>query len=68
LWGVLRLAGRMRRRGESGAIATLIYDGGDAYEDSFYDENWLGQGEEPNPASHTETIERFLATGMWTMP
>jgi hypothetical protein len=39
----------MRRRGESGAIATLIYDGGDAYEDSFYDENWLGQGEEPRP-------------------
>lgn len=67
LWGALRLAARMRRRGESGAIATLICDGGDAYEDSFYDENWVKE-KNLDPAPYTEMIERFLATGVWTMP
>ncbi|MEU9889346.1 pyridoxal-phosphate dependent enzyme [Sphaerisporangium sp. NPDC051011] len=64
LWGALRLAARMRERGERGAVATLICDGANAYRDTFYDDAWVA-GRGLDLAPHAEVIERFVAEGVW---
>jgi cysteine synthase A len=66
-WGALRIAHRMRERGETGSIATLICDGGDAYRRTYYDDTWIRE-KQLDPDPHTETIGRFLAHGQWSEP
>ncbi|BBB31290.1 PLP-dependent cysteine synthase family protein [Neptunomonas japonica] len=39
--GVLALAEEMQQRGEQGSIVTLICDGGDRYQESYFDHDWL---------------------------
>jgi len=41
IWGALVLAGRMRRSGETGRLASLICDDGDRYASTYYDDRWL---------------------------
>ena len=47
----LRLAGKMRARGEAGSIVTLLCDRGDRYDETLFDRDWLDrQGLDPSPA------------------
>jgi cysteine synthase A len=39
--GVLALAKEMQQRGEQGSIVTLICDGGDRYQESYFNHDWL---------------------------
>lgn len=41
--GVLTLAHEMRQRGEAGSIVTLLCDGGERYQSSYYNTHWLTQ-------------------------
>ena len=41
--GVLTLAEEMKQRGERGSIVTLLCDGGERYQDSYFNEEWLAQ-------------------------
>lgn len=41
LWGVLQIAGRMRAKGQTGSIVTLMCDSGRRYLDTYYDPNWV---------------------------
>lgn len=41
--GVLTLAEEMKQRGEQGSIVTLLCDGGERYQDSYFNKNWLEQ-------------------------
>ncbi len=66
-WGALRLAHRMRERGDTGSIATLICDGADAYRHTYYDDSWIRE-RQLDPGPYTETIDRLLTRGEWTEP
>ena len=57
----LRLAERMRERGEAGSIVSLLCDRGDRYGETLFDPDWLaGQGVDPRPA--LETLRARIAT------
>jgi cysteine synthase A len=65
VWGALRIIAEMISRGERGSVVTLICDGGDLYADTYYSDTWvLDQGLEPAP--HTEALETFLESGLFT--
>ncbi len=66
-WGALRLAHRMRERGESGGIATVICDGADGYRRTHYDDGWVRE-KQLDPDPYADTIERFLAGDGWSEP
>jgi cysteine synthase A len=50
-----------------GSVVTLICDGGDRYQHSYYDDAWL-QRQGMDLAPYTTTLEHFLATGEWKPP
>ena len=57
----LRLAERMRARGEAGSIVSLLCDRGDRYDETLFDRDWLaGQGVNPEPA--LEALRARIAT------
>jgi cysteine synthase A len=65
VWGALRIIAEMISRGERGSVVTLICDGGDLYADTYYSDKWvLDQGLELAP--HTEALETFLESGLFT--
>ena len=39
--GALQVMGEMRARGETGAVVTLICDGGERYLDTYYNDAWM---------------------------
>lgn len=43
MWGALQLARRMRAEGKQGAIVTLLCDGGERYQDTYYQPEWVRQ-------------------------
>ena len=43
MMGVLKLAKKMRERGETGSIVTLLCDRGDRYGNSYYDPQWVSE-------------------------
>jgi cysteine synthase A len=49
--GALQVMGEMKAKGETGAVVTLICDGGERYLDTYYDDAWLAaQGLAPSAA------------------
>jgi cysteine synthase len=67
LWGVWQLVARMRAAGVRGSVVTLICDGGDRYQHSYYDDAWV-QAQGMDLAPFTATLEQFFATGEWAPP
>ncbi|MFC4946072.1 PLP-dependent cysteine synthase family protein [Pseudonocardia sp. GCM10023141] len=67
LWGVWHLVARMRAAGTRGSIVTLICDGGERYQHSYYDDDWVAS-KGMDLAPYTATLERFFATGEWAPP
>ena len=65
LIGAFRLAADMKKRGEKGSIVTLLCDGGERYEGTYYDDSWV-ESHGMDPRLHRARIDRFLATGDWT--
>ena len=62
VWAALHVADRMRRAGEKGSIVTLICDGGERYQSTYYDDQWLvDNGIDISPA--IETLAEFERTG-----
>ncbi|NDL65014.1 PLP-dependent cysteine synthase family protein [Acerihabitans arboris] len=41
MWGALQLANRMRAEGRQGSIVTLLCDGGERYQDTYYRPEWV---------------------------
>jgi cysteine synthase A len=54
----------MLAAGVRGSVVTLICDGGDRYQHSYYDAGWL-QRQGIDLAPYTATLEQFFATGEW---
>lgn len=67
LWGVYQVVAEMLRAGRSGSVVTLLCDGGERYRHSYYDDAWVAaQGMDLAP--YTATLDRFVATGVWSSP
>ncbi len=41
MWAVLGLATQMAEHGETGSIVSLICDGGDRYQNTYFDDDWV---------------------------
>src|SRR5690606_28309334 len=41
MWGMLQLACRMRKAGETGSLVTLLCDSGERYLDTYYNPEWV---------------------------
>jgi cysteine synthase A len=67
LWGSLHQIARMRSRGESGSVVTLLCDGGERYAHTYYADEWLAaQGIDIAP--YLQTLEKFAESGEWAEP
>lgn len=67
MWGALRLVAQMRADGEAGSVVTLLCDGGERYQRTYYDDDWLAaQGLDIAP--YTAVLENFYETGEWVEP
>jgi len=65
LWGAFQIIAGMRRHDRPGSVVSLLCDGGERYENTYYDDDWVAaQGLDLRP--HTQTLEKFFATGEWT--
>ncbi len=56
LWATLQLAEEMRNQGQSGSLVTLICDGGERYQNSYYSDSWL-RSQELNLEPWAERLE-----------
>jgi cysteine synthase len=66
-FGVCWIAAQMMRDGREGSLVSVICDGGDRYEDTYYDDGWLAKcGIEIAP--WVAAIERFLDNGELALP
>jgi cysteine synthase A len=62
LCAALALAQRMRARGETGSVVTLICDGGERYADTIWSETWLAR-EGLDPAPHAARLRETTGIG-----
>jgi cysteine synthase A len=67
MWGALRLVAAMRARGEPGSVVTLLCDGGERYQHTYFDDAWLAE-QGLDVAPYLTTLEKFHATGEWVEP
>ncbi|MDQ3403364.1 MAG: PLP-dependent cysteine synthase family protein [Actinomycetota bacterium] len=64
LWGAFQIVAELRARGRAGSLVTLLCDGGERYNHTYYDDSWLAaQGIEIKP--HVDFLQEFLRTGEW---
>lgn len=61
-FGVCYLAAEMIRKRRSGSLVTLLCDGGERYQDTYYNDDWLA-GQDIDISSHVEKLNRFLDGG-----
>lgn len=63
-YGALQLIAEMLARGEQGSVVSLICDGGERYQQSYYDERWLeSHGLDLGPS--TRQLTELLRSGAW---
>ena len=63
VWASLALIGDMREADEQGSVVTLLCDGGERYEHTYYDDAWLAEkGIDITP--YAEALTEFSATGV----
>ncbi|MBE2998586.1 PLP-dependent cysteine synthase family protein [Nocardiopsis sp. HNM0947] len=67
LWGVWHLIARMLREGRTGSVVTLICDGGERYQHSYYDDVWVSE-RGMDPAPYRAAIDRLVTEGVWDPP
>src|SRR3954447_1108207 len=67
MWGALRLVATMRATQTPGSVVTLLCDGGERYQGTYYDDGWLAR-QDIDIAPYLATLERFYDTGTWSEP
>lgn len=63
-FGLCWIAAQMMEKGEKGLLVTLICDGGDRYNETYYNDDWLRKNG-IDIALYCEILERFLDTGQF---
>jgi len=64
LWGAFGLIAAMRKRGERGSLVTLLCDGGERYDGTYFNDAWVTR-EGINLAPATAQLAEFARTGAW---
>ncbi|MBQ1444079.1 MAG: PLP-dependent cysteine synthase family protein [Renibacterium sp.] len=64
LWGVWQLIAAMIADGERGSVVSLLCDGAERYQASYYNDSWLSE-KGLDPAPYRAVIEDFFRTGRW---
>ncbi len=67
LWASLGIAAKMKAAGRPGSIVTLICDGGDRYEGTYYSDSWVSANN-LDLAPYLQTLRNFTGTGEWSSP
>jgi len=67
LVGAFRLLEEMHRKGEQGAVVTIICDDGKRYRDTYYDTQWL-KSRELNQDRWRSALDTFWNSGKWNEP
>jgi cysteine synthase A len=64
LWGVFQIVAQLRAAGQRGSVVSLLCDGGERYQHTYYNDDWLAaQGLDPAP--YAEVLREFTATGVF---
>jgi len=63
VWASLQLIGDMRADGEEGSVVTLLCDGGERYQHTYYDDDWLA-AKGLDIAPYAAALEDFSRTGV----
>jgi len=63
VWASLELIGDMRGQGEEGSVVTLLCDGGERYEHTYYDDAWLAE-KGIDIAPYAAALDEFSTTGV----
>jgi cysteine synthase A len=67
VWGVLLLVSEMLLRRERGSVVTLICEGGERYDDTYYSDAWVrDQGLDLAP--YSAALATFLESGLLIDP
>jgi cysteine synthase A len=62
LCGAVQLIAEMRRDGRKGSVVTLLCDGGERYQQTYYNDDWLAE-QRLDLAPYTAVLEEFLVSG-----
>nr|MCW2727281.1 cysteine synthase [Aeromicrobium sp.] len=63
VWASLEMIGRMSADGEQGSVVTLLCDGGERYEHTYYDDAWLA-AKGIDIAPYAAALTTFSETGV----
>jgi cysteine synthase A len=66
MYGVLKIASEMKRRGEQGSIVTLLCDGGERYLDTYYNPEWV-KSTMGDISDMTNKFATFDQSGEWNV-
>jgi cysteine synthase A len=62
LWGVFQIVAELVAAGQKGSVVSLLCDGGERYQHTYYDDGWLAE-RGLDTAPYDAAIRRFLETG-----
>lgn len=65
LYAALEIIHRMREKGETGSVVTLLCDPGERYRETYYNDAWLA-GKGFDIAPYVTRINSFIDTGKWS--
>ena len=61
---MFQIVAELRAAGRRGSVVSLLCDGGERYQNTYYDDDWLAaQGLDPEP--YAEVLREFTATGVF---
>lgn len=64
LWGAFGLVAELRAAGRAGSVVTLLCDGGERYEHTYYDDDWV-RAEGLDLTGPDAVLREFTNTGRW---
>ncbi len=66
VYAALKLIAEMHQRGEQGSVVTMLCDGGERYEDTYYNPQWItDRGYAPEMEVTKKQLEQFYESGAW---
>ncbi|RJQ77236.1 PLP-dependent cysteine synthase family protein [Pseudonocardiaceae bacterium YIM PH 21723] len=64
LWGAFQLVSQMVAAGKRGSVVTLLCDGGERYDQTYYDDAWVAE-QGMDLTAHARTLTEFHRTAGW---
>jgi len=65
VWGAIELMAEMVKSGERGSVVTLLCDGGERYQKTYFDDAWLAC-RKIDLAPYRDRLQRLYDTGEWS--